>query len=87
MEMHQEAVHRGRVDTSGRVMLPAAIRARLSIRAGDEVVIREDDDGLHLLTLDQAVRQLQQLFAAHVPPGVSLANDLLEERRAEAARE
>ncbi len=84
---HRRPVHHARVDSSGRIALPAAARERLAIRGGDELVIREDDDGIRLSTIDQAVRDLQRLFAAHVPPGVSLAEELSAERRAEAARE
>ena len=82
----QESVHHGKVDSSGRVALPAAARERLAIKAGDELVIREDGEGLHLLTLGQAVERLQRLFA-HIPPEVSLVDELVAERRAEAARE
>ena len=35
----------------------------------------------------KAVAELQRILAEHVPPGVSLADELIEDRRREAARE
>ena len=80
-------IHRLRVDTSGRVVLPADLRLRREIAPGDELLLTEEEQGCRLLTLSQAVREAQELFARCVPAGVSLADELIRDRRAEAERE
>lgn len=76
-----------RIDTSGRIVVPHAVRAAKRIepgqvmtmcRIGSEYVIRNSDE-----TLDQ----LLAAFRSNIPPGVSLVDELLEERKAEAALE
>jgi hypothetical protein len=52
---------------------------------GDEVVIVVADHGLRLMTVDQAVARAQELVGRYVVPGTSMSDDLVEDRRAEAA--
>lgn len=74
------------VGRQGRLVIPAEIRRELSIEAGDELIALNDEGELHLLTHAQLVKRLQCLFA-HIPKGVSLADELISERREEARRE
>jgi AbrB family looped-hinge helix DNA binding protein len=83
----EHRVFRARVDGSGRVVIPADARLRKRLREGDAIIMEEDDAGLHLRTLDDAVRDVQRYFRALVPEGVSLVDELIAERRAEAERE
>lgn len=87
MEGQIETVYRARVDSSGRIAIPAAARTRLGIQEGDEVVVFQEGDGLHVQTLGWVIQSAQNLFAAHVPANVSLAEELHHDRRQEAARE
>ncbi len=43
--------------------------------------------GIEIKTLDEVIREAQELCARYVKPGVSLVDELLRERREEAARE
>lgn len=76
-----------KVDAAGRIVIPADARNRLQIKQGDELIAEECADGLRITTYQQAIREAQAYFAQFVPPGVSLSDELLKERREEAARE
>ena len=76
-----------KVDRHGRVVIPAEYRRALGLREGDAVVIQLDDGALRILTRAQAIRRAQEIVAKYVSPGRSLVDELIAERRAEAARE
>lgn len=76
-----------RVNENGRVVIPASFRKRLGIRAGDEVVLRIEDDELRITTLKRNLELAQKLIRKHIKPGVSLADELIAERREAARRE
>src|SRR5689334_22474551 len=78
---------RSRVTDAGRVVIPAELRKEFGIEEGAEIVFSKDDDGIRITTLQEAIRQAQDYFTALAPAGVSLAQELLRERRDEAARE
>jgi len=75
-----------RVNENGRVVIPAAFRKALGINAGDEVVLRMEDDELRITTLKCRIERAQRLVRKHVKPATSLVDELIAERR-EAARE
>lgn len=69
-----------------RVVIPASSRKSLGLRVGDAVTLVLQDNGeVRLLTQAQAVRQAQSLVRRSVPKGRSLVEELLAERREEAA--
>lgn len=76
-----------KVDSAGRVVLPAAFRLRASISPGDQIVAYDDGTSIRIRTVDQAIAEAQALVARLVPEGVSLVDELIAEREAEAARE
>jgi len=82
-----QKVYRSRVDKSGRISIPAELRGELGLSPGSRVLVVKDDAGVHLETPAHALRSLQDYFRKLVPPGVSLADELIAERREEAARE
>jgi len=82
----QETV-RMRVSESGRVVLPAAFRKALGIKPGDEVVGSVQGDELRIKTLRRRIAQAQRRVRRYVKPGVSLADELIAERREAAKRE
>lgn len=75
------------VKEAGRILLPIEIRAALDIREGDTLAAELVDGELRLMPLQTAVRRAQELVRQFVPEGTSLVDLLLDERRAEAARE
>jgi AbrB family looped-hinge helix DNA binding protein len=78
---------RARVDSVGRVLIPANSRQRLGIHQGDEVIVEVDDQGIHITTAERALKEAQDYLAQFVKPGESVVDELLRERRGEAARE
>jgi len=71
----------------GKLIIPAAFRRKLGIDTGDTVVIELGEDGLHVRSLSSAVRLAQDIVREFVPDDVSLADELIAERRVEAEHE
>ena len=76
-----------RVNENGRVVIPASFRKALGIHAGDEVLLRLDDDELRITTLKRRLERAQRLVRKHVKPGTSLVDELIAERREAAKNE
>lgn len=71
----------------GRLVLPAPVRERLALRDGDRLVLTVEPTGrMILVSLRDQVRKSQGLFR-DVAPEVSLADELIRERREETAKE
>jgi AbrB family looped-hinge helix DNA binding protein len=70
-----------RVNENGRVVIPAEFRKALGINAGDEVVLRMEDDELRITTLKRRIERAQRLVRKHVKLGTSLVDELIAERR------
>ena len=68
----------------GRLVIPAAFRKALGFESGDTLIARLDEDRLVLEKVETIRQRLKTRFAK-VPKEVSLAEELLAERR-EAAR-
>ena len=75
------------VAAGGRVTVPAAFLDAIGVSEGDPVVLNLEGDEVRLCGPDAAIRRVQRLVARHVPADVSLADELISERRREAARE
>lgn len=80
-------VFRAKVDSVGRVLIPANTRQRLGIEQGDEVLIEADDEGVRITTAKQALKQAQAYFSGMAKSGESVVDELIRDRREEAARE
>lgn len=78
---------RARIGQGGRLVIPAAQRKALALKVGDEVVLRVEDEELRVMSLDQAIRRAQRAVRKYLPKGARLSEELIAERRAEAARE
>ena len=76
-----------KINENGRVVIPAAYRKALGIKAGDEVILRMEDDELRITTMKRRIERAQRRIRRYVNPGVSLADELIAERRDAAKRE
>lgn len=76
-----------RLGPDGRVLIPAAFREALGLSEGDTLIASIDKGELNLLTRRAAVRRAQAIVRQFVPEGVSLVDELIEDRRREAERE
>ena len=87
---HLEVAYGNDQDTfrkNGRVVIPAQFRKALGILEGDTLMMTLDDGMIRILTPQKAIQRVQEMVRRYVPEGVSLADELIAERRAEAARE
>ena len=82
-----EEVFRAKLNSEGRLNIPANCRKRLGLQPGQEVLMQISKEGLLVYTQDQALKRLQDYVASVVPSGVSLSDELIAERRAEATKE
>ena len=71
----------------GRVVIPASVREAMGIKEGDRLVVRFADGELKLMSKQLALQRAQEVVRKLVPPGVSLADELIADRRREAAEE
>jgi AbrB family looped-hinge helix DNA binding protein len=78
---------RTRVNENGRVVIPASYRKAIGIKAGDEVILRMEDDELRITTMKRRIERAQRLVRKYVKPGTSLVDELIAERRDAAQRE
>lgn len=85
--MTLETETRLRVNENGRVVIPAQFRKALGINAGDEVVVRLEDDELRITTLKHRLERARRRIRQYVKPGRSLVDELIAERREAAKHE
>lgn len=74
------------VDANGRLVLPADLRAKAGLTEG-RVHVRLSDDGLEVLSREAALKRAQRIAAEYIPPGRSLVDEFIADRRREAANE
>jgi AbrB family looped-hinge helix DNA binding protein len=76
------------VGDRGRLVLPSDIRAELGLEPGTRMLLSTDDDGSLLLRPYRAVAEKTLgMLADLAPADVSMVDELISERRQEAARE
>ncbi len=78
---------RATIGPAGRVVIPAAFRASLGVEEGDAVIMRLEGEDLHIVSDATETRRIREMIARYVPEGVSLVDELIKERRREAAAE
>lgn len=76
-----------RVDGQGRVVIPAVIRHALGMEPGDPVTLRVVDGEIRITTRRAALGRARAAVMAATQGRRSLVDELIAERRAEAARE
>jgi AbrB family looped-hinge helix DNA binding protein len=76
------------VGDRGRMVLPSALRRKLGLTAGTRLLVDVEPDGsLKLQPFRAAAEQTRGILGELAPSKGSAVDDLLAERRAEAARE
>ena len=76
-----------RVAAGGRIVIPAAVRERLGMNVGTDVLLTVENDHATLISAEAARRRAIERVRRYIPPGVSLSEELMAERKEEAARE
>ena len=78
---------RTKLSPNGRIVIPAAIREKLGFRPNETLVMDVHEGALRVETYLQRIERVQREVARLIPAGVSLADELIADRRAEAKRE
>jgi AbrB family looped-hinge helix DNA binding protein len=77
-----------KINQQGRIVIPAECRAAAGLKPGDELIVEAVGEGeVRLSTSRQAIKEAQAIVARHRKKGRDPVRELIEERRAEAARE
>ena len=85
VEPHLPGSYHVRIDPAGRLTIPADLRQRQGLHSGDEVVLVSHARGLEIKTYEQAAREAQELFCRAAPKSRMLSDELIAERRRDAA--
>ena len=75
------------IKEAGRIVLTAELRAAMGVAEGDTVLAKVSDGELRLYRRDTAIRALQERARQLVAPGTLVSDELIKERRDEAANE
>ena len=78
---------RVKVGPAGRIVIPAVLRDRYNFEEGDMLIVRAKEDGVMVESASAALKRAQALVKTLVPEGVSLVDELINDRRREAERE
>jgi AbrB family looped-hinge helix DNA binding protein len=78
---------RTHLSQGGRVVIPADYREALGLKPGDDVMLVLEENEVRLITPHQAVKRAQSLVRQYVPPGRTLTEELLADRRQEVRRD
>lgn len=71
----------------GRLVLPAELRRRMKLQQGDRLVVTEEGRGVLRITSAREVARSLRGAARSWARGESVVDELIQERRREAARE
>jgi transcriptional regulator with XRE-family HTH domain len=75
------------VKASAPVELPSELLEGFGFHDGDALIFRRTAEGFEVISQRRHIRRIQDELRKLVPEGVSLTDELIAERRAEAARE
>ncbi len=78
---------RGRIVSGGRLQIPADVRKELGFADGDSVRLEVVDGELRVRSYQVVIKAIQAEVRKYIPAGVSLADELIADRRVEASRE
>ena len=73
------------VSPTGKVHLPTELRKRLSVEKGGKLIVRENENGIRLMTIKEHLDAIRAMIAPYVK-GASV-DKYLAEKRAAARRE
>jgi bifunctional DNA-binding transcriptional regulator/antitoxin component of YhaV-PrlF toxin-antitoxin module len=80
-------VEQSTVGADGRAAVPATLLAEIGVRAGNTLVLESDGDSLLVRSYEQVLAETQHHVRQLRPAGTGVVDELIAERRAEAARD
>jgi AbrB family looped-hinge helix DNA binding protein len=85
--METVMTYHAKVIAGGKIVIPAKLRRALGVKEGDTLVVEEQDGALVIRTRWDALRRLQEEMRKLVPADVDMVEELIADRRREAAME
>ena len=79
--MSQKQSFRVKVDSQGRLVIPAAARDALGITPREPLSLIVEEDQLRIVTLTQAIKNAQATARRHTKGRTGLVDEFLRERR------
>jgi AbrB family looped-hinge helix DNA binding protein len=77
-----------RMERSGRILIPAAVRRHLGLSEGSQVLVKVEESGaLQVTSRSQALAKARKEIRKYIPAGHDLAEELIRDRREEVERE
>ena len=77
---------RVKIVNGGKLVIPASMRRELGLSTGDTVLVDIDDGELRVRSVSRAIERARAILRKYVPEGVSIADELIADRRREAER-
>lgn len=81
------SAERGRLVSGGRLQIPARVRRELGLKDGDAVIMETVKGELRVRPYRDVLAGIQARLRKYIPESMSLADELIADRRAEADRE
>ncbi|MEQ1942320.1 AbrB/MazE/SpoVT family DNA-binding domain-containing protein [Mesorhizobium sp. VNQ89] len=88
-ELQSVPYARLKIDSAGRIVIPADMRAAMMVKPGDTITASVEN-GVFSITSPEVALARVRVFAEEFKarhPGISLVDDLIADRREEARRE
>jgi bifunctional DNA-binding transcriptional regulator/antitoxin component of YhaV-PrlF toxin-antitoxin module len=76
-----------KVGQGRRIAIPADLCHEYGLEPGTPVVLEASESGIMVRPLSTVIREVQDYFLKAIPPEVMLSEELIQERRADAAQE
>ena len=86
-ELRSVPYARLKIDSAGRIVIPAEMRAAMMVKPGDTVSAQVNNGEFRIVSPQIAILRAQAIVRKVVPPNVSLVDELIADRREEARRE
>jgi AbrB family transcriptional regulator, stage V sporulation protein T len=81
-------IYSAKLIKGGKIVIPAELRREFGLKEGDTLVLEREGGGIAIKSYEQVVREVQAKFKAMLGgQSRSMVDELIAERRAEAARE
>jgi bifunctional DNA-binding transcriptional regulator/antitoxin component of YhaV-PrlF toxin-antitoxin module len=77
------------IGVNGRLLLPSILRNSLNLSEGDRLLVKFEEEGscLKMAKLQDDIDRAEGLYQSFAPPFGSIVEELIAERRQQAAKE